>query len=87
MADPRDPYLHAIGRIIGEIVTIYKGPWMLNTCYLIAALDAVADLFTEHARTRVRHNREMREEQREAQRSTRDAYTEGRFEGRGDEFW
>jgi len=100
MADIRDPYLRTIGELMLALhgldaalrwsdvaksePTSPSGREFLRT---LCALDAVADLLRDHARTRVRHNREMREEQREAQRGARDAYVEGRFEGRGDEFW
>lgn len=71
MADPRDPYLAAIAKIVD--VAPWFEQWDL--------LEAVADLLTEHARTRDRHRRDMNDECRDSQHSARDAYTLGRHDG------
>lgn len=49
---------------------------------MYAGFDALADLMTEHAKDRRRHNKELFDEQRDAQRGARDAYDQGRFEER-----
>lgn len=45
------------------------------------ALDALADLLTDHAVLRRRHRRELAEEQRDAQRGAAESFASGMLEG------
>lgn len=47
----------------------------------LMALDAVAVLLTDHAVTRVRHQRELRDEIQDGSRAARDAFSSGLLEG------